>query len=123
MAYESPIKIIEGQLKMQMEGNIMRAVQSYDIHVDKNELLRALQYDRGQYEKGFQDGIADATPKWIPVAEQLPETGKIVLAYTGVGYFSDTAQWTGYRWEKTWDFEVLYGVTHWMPLPEPPKEG
>lgn len=67
--------------------------------------------------------VAPAKQQWIPVAEQLPETEKIVLAYTGVGYFSETAQWTGYRWEKTWDFEVLYGVTHWMPLPEPPKEG
>lgn len=57
--YESPIKIIQGQIKMEMESNIMRAVQSYDIHVDKSELLRALQYDRGQYEKGFQDAVMD----------------------------------------------------------------
>lgn len=59
--------------------------------------------------------------KWIPVTERLPEELKNVLAYTDVGSFAETAHWTGYRWEKTWDFEVLYGVTHWMPLPEAPN--
>lgn len=61
--------------------------------------------------------------KWISISERLPEELKNVLVYTDVGSFVETAHWTGYRWEKTWDFEVLYGVTHWMPLPEPPKEG
>ena len=60
--------------------------------------------------------------RWIPVEEQVPEEMKNVLAYTAVGSFAETAHWTGYRWEKTWDFEVLYGVSHWMPLPQPPKE-
>lgn len=64
----------------------------------------------------------DEKKRWIPVTERLPEELKNVLAYTDVGCFAETAHWTGFRWEKTWDFEVLYGVTHWMPLPEPPKE-
>ena len=73
---------------------------------------------------GFRKQIEEleARSKWIPVTERLPEGLKNVLAYTDVGSFAETAHWTGYRWEKTWDFEVLYGVTHWMPLPEPPKE-
>ena len=40
-----------------MENNILRAVQQQDIHVDKHELLRALQYDRSQYEKGYEDAM------------------------------------------------------------------
>ena len=74
--YESPIKIIQGQIKMETESNIMRAVQNYDIHVDKNELLRALQYDRGQYEKGFQDAVLDRNlvevvhGRWIPIIDE-----------------------------------------------------
>ena len=105
-----------------MEGNIIRAVQQQSINVDKHELLRALQYDRGQYKKGYQDGMADAKPKWIPVTERLPEEMKTVLAWTPMGEFSETAMWMGIRWEKTWDFDTIYTVTHWMPLPEPPKE-
>lgn len=58
--YKSPIEIIQGQMRMEQENNILRAVMEQDIHVDKHELLRALQYDRGQYDKGFKDGKADA---------------------------------------------------------------
>ena len=70
----------------------------------------------------FVRGAEQLQSKWIPVTERLPEELENVLAYTDVGSFAETAHWTGHRWEKTWDFEVLYGVTHWMPLPEPPKE-
>ena len=59
---------------------------------------------------------------WIPVTDRLPEEMKPVLAWTPMGEFLETAMWTGIRWEKTWDFDTIYTVTHWMPLPEPPKE-
>lgn len=57
--YKSPIDIIYGQMEKQMEGDILRAVQSYGINVDKVELIRALQYDRAQYEKGYADAKAE----------------------------------------------------------------
>lgn len=56
--YKSPIEIIEGQIRLDTENGIMRAVQNVGFNVDKLELQRALQYDRGQYDKGFQDGKA-----------------------------------------------------------------
>ena len=59
MSYESPINIIYDQMRMQMDDNICRAVQNVGINVDKAELLRALAYDRGQYEKGYADGKAE----------------------------------------------------------------
>ena len=40
-----------------MEDNILKAVIEYDIKVDKGELIRALQYDRGQYQKGYDDAM------------------------------------------------------------------
>lgn len=57
--YESPIKIIQQlheQIQMDFENNIMKAVQSYAIDVNKEELLKALKYDREQYNKGYKDG-------------------------------------------------------------------
>ena len=57
--YESPIRIIERELTSKVENDIMRVVQLYGIDIDKAELMRALQYDRGQYEKGFDDGRKD----------------------------------------------------------------
>ena len=55
--YKSPIDIIYGQLQTQIEGEVMRAVQQIGVNVDKEELLRALQYDRGQYKKGYADAM------------------------------------------------------------------
>lgn len=64
-------------------------------------------------------------PAWIPVTERLPKRGKNVLV----------ANKRGKQWDidKAWlscygsGFDrcgkrSLYHVTHWMPLPQPPKE-
>lgn len=56
--YKSPIEIITDQIRLEHENGIVRAVQNAGFNVDRHELLRALQYDRGQYDKGFQDGKA-----------------------------------------------------------------
>ena len=59
--YESPIEIImtdiQHQIAEQQEEQIYKAVVSVGINVDKKELLRALQYDRGQYSRGYVDAM------------------------------------------------------------------
>lgn len=61
--YESPVYIVQEQLANQMrllhEDGIYKAILAYDIQVNKDELIRALRYDRGQYQKGFVDGGRD----------------------------------------------------------------
>lgn len=62
--------------------------------------------------------------KWIPVTERLPEQGDVVLIYTKhediqVFQWDDNyGGWVGDRYNYSKRM-----VTHWMPLPEPPKEG
>lgn len=56
MMYKSPIEIFTDEMRLCYDNNIVEAVQRYDIQVDKDELLKALRYDRQQYEKGFADG-------------------------------------------------------------------
>ena len=67
--YESPIKVIVeevyAQTLKQQENDIWKAIQKYDINVDKEELVMALQYDRHQYEKGYEDGIRDFSKKLV----------------------------------------------------------
>lgn len=53
--YQSPIDVIMGQMHMTFENEICKAVQNVGVNVDKEELLKALQYDRGQYQKGYRD--------------------------------------------------------------------
>ena len=57
--------------------------------------------------------------KWIPVTERLPEKGKRVVAYKGYTFLAKIVgnQWFDVEWNC-----YRYGVTHWMPLPEPPKD-
>ena len=58
--YESPIKVIQGELETQLEGEILKAVHRVGATVDRDELIRALRYDREQYQKGFDDAREDA---------------------------------------------------------------
>lgn len=56
---------------------------------------------------------------WISVKDDLPEPLEDVLVCYTCGKVA--CNYTNYS--GGWLFEVLYGpVTHWMPLPEPPKE-
>lgn len=54
--YQSPIDVIYGDIEVKFENSILSAVRKVDINVDKDELLKALKYDRDQYKKGYEDG-------------------------------------------------------------------
>ena len=54
--YDSPIQTIASQIEMSFDEQVYKAVQRVGIEVDKNELIKALRYDRQQYAKGFRTG-------------------------------------------------------------------
>ena len=59
-------------------------------------------------------------PRWIPVTERLPEPGEWVLAWSN-GYTSAIEAFLEFgAWID--DAFMKVEVTHWMPLPQPPKE-
>lgn len=71
------------------------------------------------YKNGYAAGKRDAM-KWIPVTERLPEKNMRVLMCSKQGGIAEgvyAGAWIQYRWDA-----VGMDVTHWMPLPEPPKE-
>lgn len=55
MSYRNPIEVIQTQMRNQIEGEIYKEVMNVGVNVDKEELLKALQYDREQYQKGYKD--------------------------------------------------------------------
>ena len=61
--YKSPIEMMMSkavyEAQAQHEKHILRAVLNVGINVDKEELIKALQYDRGQYDKGYADGVRE----------------------------------------------------------------
>lgn len=76
------------------------------------------------YKNGYEKGYAAGKPKWIPVSERLPEDEKKVLCIMDDGYFCilEWASWD-WLWSDGHNVYLEKNVTHWMPLPEPPKEG
>ena len=59
--------------------------------------------------------------RWISVNDRLPRCGERVLVT------NDGSVWEAYlsishKWVRQ-EFVWAAKVTHWMPLPEPPKEG
>jgi len=77
---------------------------------------------------GFHAGAA-AAPKWVSVEERLPDKFKAVLLVRNVNnkpgkiYFGELgdAGWYTLGLNQIYDAKNSY-YTHWMPLPEPPKE-
>jgi hypothetical protein len=64
--------------------------------------------------------------KWIRVEDKLPELQTFVIGYVvnlygrGKNYVSEVYFSGHQKWLIEENYECV--VTHWMPLPEPPKE-
>lgn len=61
--WRSPIEEIIQTVENQYEENLFKSIQKVEIVVDREELIKALAYDRDQYEKGYADGMRDAVDK------------------------------------------------------------
>ena len=133
--YESPITqniadISSQIVQAQDEHLIYEVRQAIGYDIDKEELIKALKYDRDQYQKGYEDGRNDN--RWIPVSERLPDKNILVLTYvdTGTSRTYCLAFWSDYynAWEegiggyRLIDKDLGYRVLAWKPLPEPYKE-
>jgi hypothetical protein len=58
--------------------------------------------------------------KWVSVDDELPNDGEEVLMYMNDGAVMSDIKCHSGRYSNKYGFERSR-VTHWMPLPEPPK--
>lgn len=73
----------------------------------------------------YIESLGVTVKQWIPVTERLPEkegsylvcskTGKVYTSH----YYTEKKCSGGYIRKPAWSHP---NITHWMPLPEPPKE-
>lgn len=95
------------------------------------EVIDGFPCDKG-YHDGVKRGIEISTPKWIPVTERLPDFEGMCLCmrksysnekirYQEIMYFDFDEQ--AFCSNVDGIFVADGNVTHWMPLPEPPKDG
>ena len=118
MSWESPItqivqEVTDGINKNLEETLMVEIKMALGYEVDKDELIKALEYDRHQYERGYADGLnAD---KWIPVDEKLPEEdGCYLVTTSGTNNdIIDIAYYTSGLWHK-----ASY-IKAWQSLPKP----
>jgi hypothetical protein len=73
-------------------------------------------------DKGFANR-KQTLGEWISVEDRLPETYGDVICYTECGYVSQLVYNPQYNLFNVSadNVECAIAVTHWMPLPEPPK--
>ena len=94
------------------------------------------------FKRGYEKGYEAGKPKWIPVSERLPDKDGSYLVFKKNVYGTDTralrfakdgrkvdkydfhTEWKNvwYRYDIEWGYITIDDITHWMPLPEPPKE-
>ena len=69
--YKSPIELVTSNIMTEIakkqDEQIMRAIQSVGVNVDKEELIKALNYDRQQYDKGYRDGARELAERLKPI--------------------------------------------------------
>lgn len=113
------------------EGNYVEAFETLMQAIDKNDIA----FGNGQFwafHKVKQAcTIADignymSFGQWISVNDRLPRVGKRVIAYGDNGPNGCCMAFVGLddEWLCNIDgyYVEAYGITHWMPLPESPKE-
>ncbi|HHN9177576.1 TPA: DUF551 domain-containing protein [Escherichia coli] len=98
------------------------------LYDDPIDLARAIR--KGPDMPTVQAGNSPVTPGgWISCSERMPEIRQTVIGWNG--YAVRQCVYTRNEYAKTQKgreprFETLtgiwHGVTHWMPLPEPPQE-
>ena len=121
--YESPITQIVSDMQMGYENGVLKAVQNVGFHVNKEELTKALLYDREQYQKGYVDGLNADT--WIHCSEKLPKEGVPVLVCNASGkVYIRQINWIsrGRTEIPNWS-QNSTGIIAWQPLPAPYQKG
>lgn len=117
MTNEEAIKILKCCIIDKCEDCPLKAENAYAcpessvaptfVEVPKDELLQVLELLKER--------------QWISVNDRLPEADQYVLTIDKLGfYYIDCVLNTG-EWEE--NTSRINPVTHWIPLPEPPKEG
>ena len=93
-----------------------------------NEWYKLLMREAADQIERDQKEIADLRDKqqWIPVTERMPERDIQVIGWYKDNPFSQyrlgVVAWNGNGWVFVYAHRYVTDVTHWMTLPEPPKE-
>ena len=95
-------------------------------HLARHKELE-LEYSDSAHIGIFLAGVKWAAPKWISVKERLPKIYQPVICFGEPSRGGYAWTFCSYEGNHIWRFffdgaENKSIITHWLPLPEPPKE-
>lgn len=101
MSWESPIDIsyqtVYKDIGQQIDNYVMEAITEVGVSVNKEELIKCINYDRNSYEKGYEDGCVKAIDIFLKYIEK-----HIAYSYDHLTYskIADMAERFKRNWRK-----------------------
>ena len=98
-----------------------------DVREKLVELIESARYWGSNTSEEIADNLLDSgvtVQEWISVNDRLPEEKANCIVYYQHAYCDNDGYWAiGICFNDGEKFQInpAYKVTHWMPLPEPPK--
>ena len=95
-----------------------------DVREKLVELLKQIKYVSVENAANILINNGVTVQEWIPVKERLPQEKVNCIVHYKHAYCDNDGYWAigfcFYDGEK-FQFDQAYKVTHWMPIPQPPK--
>ena len=100
-----------------------------DVREKLVELIESARYWGSNTSEEIAENLLEngvTVQEWISVDERLPEEKVDCIVHYKHAYCNNDGYWAigfcFYDGEK-FRTDLAYKVTHWMPIPQPPKEG
>lgn len=114
----------------ELKGEIVETLKSFSWNMD---MCNAMVVSQSDFDKVANKILSlldkQSVPEWVSVEDRLPERCKldnpipIYVSYYGYcseAYYSDEGEFMR-KWDGRFYYSKIWGVTHWMPLPQPPQ--
>lgn len=133
MTYGKAISMLESETQETVEASVMlKAIDKIlsmatIINVNKNALFNAVMFLRNHVNELLKAKDINVLTTWISVKDRKPDKSGKYLVFCKVGYQDVLNYSTRHKAFNVQDTEEkplsTVRVTHWMQLPESPKEG
>ena len=108
----------------ELTGNLRAQATHFSVHDETSLLLLKAADAIEDLDNRLNLHRQGKIGHWIPVTERLPEAPGMYLCFEVGGYYGGYSEIKVIYFDRICFHLAKYmEVTHWMPLPEPPKDG
>ena len=98
---------VKSDIEKRLEDATYKAVIECGVAVDKDELIKALAYDRGQYEKGYGDGYRATKDEIVRCKDCMYWSRKRSMCNNLRGLYSQTEETDFCSWGERDEDETI----------------